>query len=332
MAAARLSASTRAVSTRGTHLSWPAADLRPRASGTHRRGPGPGLVCGSRITPVAIAVLCVALAGASLRAQDGAAALPEVLLTRQLMDARHLRVGDVVKLSTGPSGTGGRSFRIAGAYEPAPDPMRFAQPRFEVRMHLPDLVAMKADPADPGSLETVSAINVALKDPSGAAAFAKDVAARVPGTVARPTSAPDDRTSTFVVLERFHLAIAIVTVIGSAVFLLALMMMLVDERRGTVGILRLIGLTRGRILFQVFAEGTMIAVTGALFGVAFALASQGAFNRFFQWRYDTSLIFLRITPPVVAQSIAIAIPLGILASVAASWTLLRRELLALIRR
>ena len=111
-------------------------------------------------------------------------------------------------------------------------------------MHLPDLVAMKADPADPGSFETVSTINVALKDPAGAPAFATSVAARVPGAVARPTSAPDNRTSTFVVLERFHLAIAIVTVIGSAVFLLALMVMLVDERRGTVGILRLIGLTR----------------------------------------------------------------------------------------
>jgi len=285
-----------------------------------------------RLARVAVAVLGLVLTTASLKAQEAAAGLPEILLTRQLLDARGLKVGDVVTLSTDASGTNARRFRVAGAYEPAPDPMRFAQPRFEVRMHLPDLVGLKANPADPGSFETVSAINVTLTDPSAAAAFAKDVAARIPGAVARPTSAPDDRTSTFVVLERFHLAIAIVTVIGSAVFLLALMMMLVDERRATVGILRLIGLTRGRILLQVFAEGALIAVAGAVFGVVFALASQGAFNRFFQWRYDTSLIFLRVTPQVVLQSVAMAIPLGILASVVASWTLLRRELLALIRR
>jgi len=284
------------------------------------------------VARVAASVFCAALAAASLDAQGEAKALPEILVTRQLMEARHLKIGDVVQLSTEPSGKDARGFRIAGVYEPAPDPMRFAQPRFELRMHLPDLVAMKADPADPGSFETVSTINVALKDPAGAPAFATSVAARVPGAVARPTSAPDNRTSTFVVLERFHFAIAIVTVIGSAVFLLALMMMLVDERRGTVGILRLIGLTRRRILLQVFAEGALIAVAGAVFGVVFALASQGAFNRFFQWRYDTSLIFLRVTPLVVLQSIVIAIPLGILASIVASWTLLRRELLALIRR
>jgi putative ABC transport system permease protein len=135
-----------------------------------------------------------------------------------------------------------------------------------------------------------------------------------------------------VVIERFHLAIAIVTVIGSAVFLLALMVMLVDERRGTVGILRLIGFTRRRILLQVFAEGALIALAGAAFGILFALASQKIFNRFFQWRYDTALVFLRITPHVVIQSLVLAVPLGVAASLIASWTLLRRPLLALIRR
>ena len=76
-------------------------------------------------------------------------------------------------------------------------------------------------------------------------------------------------------LERFHLAVAIVTMIGSAVFLLALMMMLVDERRDTVGMLRLIGFTRRRILMQVFAEGTLIAAAGTAFGVLFAAGHGG---------------------------------------------------------
>jgi putative ABC transport system permease protein len=119
---------------------------------------------------------------------------------------------------------------------------------------------------------------------------------------------------------------------GSAVFLLALMVMLVDERRETIGTLRLIGLTRRRILLQVLVEGVLIAAAGTAFGVLFAIAAQGAFNHFFQWRYDTALVFLRVTPSVVAQSILLALPLGIAASVAASWTLFRRGPLALIRR
>jgi putative ABC transport system permease protein len=257
---------------------------------------------------------------------------PGVLLSRQLMERRQLHVGDLVRLSADPSGARPQSFRVLGVYEPTADPMRFAQPALEVRLHLPDLLALTMDPSQPAASDTISAINVALVEPADADAFARDVAARLPGTAASSTTAPNDRTSTFVVIERFHLAIAIVTMIGSAVFLLALMIMMVDERRETVGTLRLIGFTRRRILLQVLAEGALIAVAGTAFGILFSLASQGAFNRFFQWRYDTSLVFLRITPGVVAQSILLAVPLGIIASLAASWALLRRGALALIRR
>ena len=59
---------------------------------------------------------------------------------------------------------------------------------------------------------------------------------------------------------------------------------------------------------------------------------QGGFNRFFQWRYDTALVFVRVTASVAARCVAVAVPLGVLAGLVASWTLLRREILALIRR
>ena len=60
-------------------------------------------------------------------------------------------------------------------------------------------------------------------------------------------------------------------------FLLALMVMVVDERRSTVGTLRLIGFTRRRILIQVLAEGALIATVGAAAGILFAFATQGLF-------------------------------------------------------
>ena len=288
-----------------------------------------------------IALTFVALSSFSASAQSSEP-LPGVLVSRQLMESRGYRVGDVIRLSTRHSGEDARSFRIDGVYEPTPDPLRFAHQRLEVRFHLPDLQALIADAprqAQNGmrasretEAESVTSINVALKDPRDAGAFARDIAARIPGLVARPTSAPTERTTTFAVIERFHLAIAIVTVVGSAVFLLALMVMLVDERRSTVGILRLIGFTRGRIVLQIFAEGVLIALAGAVFGILFALASEDLFNRFFQWRYDTTLVFLRITPEVASRSLMIAVPLGIAASLAASWSVLRQHLLALLRR
>ena len=62
------------------------------------------------------------------------------------------------------------------------------------------------------------------------------------------------------------------------------------------------------------------------------MASQGLINRYFQWHYDTALVFVRITPDVALRCVGLAVPLGALATVTASWVLLRRDLLSLARR
>jgi putative ABC transport system permease protein len=257
---------------------------------------------------------------------------PAILVSRQLLASEHLAIGDVVTLSGDPKGAHPKEFRIAGIYEPIPDPARLGAAALEARLHLADLMDLTADPADPAASESVRAINVKLADPSDAAAFARDLAARAPGLLVRDLTAPDDADVTFVVLDRFHLAISLVTVIASSIFLLALMVMLVDERRDTVAILRLIGLRRRRIFIQVLAEGLVIALAGAIFGVGLAALLEGGFNRFFQWRYDTALVFVRVTPAIALRAVSVAVPLGILASVAASWSLLRRGAMALARR
>ena len=257
---------------------------------------------------------------------------PDVLVTRQLAEAAHLTVGDVVSLSSDPGGLAPRPFRIAGIYEPTPDPMRLVAKRYEARLHLPDLIELTRDPHDPLSSESVTAINVELADPADAWPFARDLTARLPGVVAVPTARPEDGSGPFAVLERFHLAIALVTVLGSTAFLLALMVMRADERRETVGILRLIGVSRSHILLGVLVEGLLIAMAGAIFGVLFARATEDAVNRFFQWRYDTSLVFVRVTVGIAWRCIVLAVPLGVLAGIVASWTLLRRDVVALLRR
>src|SRR4029077_20811522 len=169
-------------------------------------------------------------------------------------------------------------------------------------------------------------------DRHDAEAFATALASRVPGIVARPTARSRDGSDPFAVLERFHLAVAIVTVLGSTAFLLALMTMRAEERRETVGIIRLIGISQRSILLGVLIEGLLIATAGAVFGILVAVAAQGTINRFFQWRYDTALVFVRVTMSIALRSLALSVPLGIVAGLVGSWTLLRRDLPALIRR
>jgi putative ABC transport system permease protein len=276
------------------------------------------------------AVVCISSATPAAQSESP----PTILISRQLAAAEGLHIGNSVSLSARPDGTSARQFRIAGIYEPVADPMRLAARRYESRLHLPDLLSLTSDPSDPSATESVTAINVALTDPGDADAFARDVSSRIPipQITARPAQGGEGSATVFVVLDRFHFAIAIVTMVASTVFLLALMLMLVEERRGTVGILRLIGLRKNRILLQVFAEGLLIAAAGAIFGILFAAALQGAVNAFFQWKYDTSLIFVRITPQIALRCVLLAVPLGVVASVISSWTLLRSNVLELARR
>jgi putative ABC transport system permease protein len=256
---------------------------------------------------------------------------PDILVTRQLAEAERLSVGNVVQLATTADGAHATAFRIAGIYEPTPDPSRLGTVPRQVRLHLPDLLALTRPSDTPAGSEHVETINVALGDPGEAAGFAREVSNGMPGVTARSAAEAAD-AGAFLVLERFHLAIAVVTIVAATVFLLALTIMLVDERRETVGVLRLIGLPARRILVQIFLEGALIASAGSLFGLVLAGASQVLINRFFQWRYDTALIFVRITPEVAALCLAIAVPLGAVATVAASWALLRRNALRLARR
>jgi len=276
-----------------------------------------------------LTLIAAVLATTPLRAGDD---LPSILISRQISESEHLRIGDIVRLSAETTGSAVQQFRIAGVYEPTPNPARLGAVIREVQLHLPDLLKLTRDPGTPAGSEYVQTINVALVHPADAGAFSRDVQARMPGIQAQPATGAAESAGPFLVLRRFHLAIAIVTIVASTVFLLALTIMLVDERRAAVGVLRLIGLPTRRIIVQLFIEGALIATVGSLFGVGLSLVSEGLINRFFQWRYDTALIFVRVTPEVAAICVAIAVPLGVSTTVVASWALLRRNGLRLARR
>lgn len=270
--------------------------------------------------------------GAAEAPASGTAEPPGVLVSRQLAEFQDLRVGDIVRLATDARGSNARTFRIAGIYEPTPNPARLGQPAREMRLHLPDLLDLTRAPGVPAGTEHVETVTVTLEDPADAARFSADVNARLPGVLAQPATEAAGSAGPFLILERFHLAIAVVTIVAATVFLLALTVMLVDERRETVGILRLIGLPARRILVQILIEGLLVASVGAAFGLALAVASERLINGFFQWRYDTALVFVRITRDVALTCISIAVPLGAAATVLASWALLRRNGLRLARR
>jgi ABC-type lipoprotein release transport system permease subunit len=284
-------------------------------------------------TTLLCALVLPLLCGAGVQAQNAVRPdVTDILVSSQLAEAEGLAVGDRVRLSATADGTGARQFRISGIYEPTPDPQRLGAVPREVRLHLPDLLEFARDPSQAAGTEPIDGINVRLADAADADSFVRDLNARMPGVGAVRADLAGDAVGTFAVLERFHYAIAAVTIAAATVFLLALTIMLVDERRETVGVLRLIGLPSRRILTQILLEGLLVASVGAAFGIVLAIGSESLINAFFQWRYDTALQFVGITPRVALICLSISIPLGAAATVVASWTLLRRNGLKLVRR
>lgn len=282
--------------------------------------------------PAALGLACLAIGVLTTTMTAQQPVRPTILVSRQLASALALSPGDTIRLSRDPSGEAFESFVIADVYEPTPDPMELNETKYKARLHLPDFLRLTVAREDVLALESIDQLNVALARPDDAVEMASSISAKSPGIIAQPIQQASRSGSTFIVLEQFHRAIALVTIVASTVFLLALSIMLVDERRETVGTLRLIGLSSRRVLLQIFIEGCVIAAAGSLFGLVLASVSQLIINAYFQWHYDTALVFVRVTPSVALTSFSIALPLGVLASVAASWALLRRGSLAVARR
>jgi hypothetical protein len=113
-----------------------------------------------------LALISAALvASVTLEADD---AFPRILISRQLSEGEHLSVGDVIRLSASEDGSNVRQFRVAGVYEPTPDPARLGAVIREVQLHLPDLLDLTREPSAPSGNEYVQTINVALVDSNDA--------------------------------------------------------------------------------------------------------------------------------------------------------------------
>ena len=218
---------------------------------------------------------------------------PDMLVSRQLAESEGLRVGSVIRLAPDAQ-VNGREFRIVGIYEPTPDPSRLGQVPRSVRLHLPDLLDMTRPDGIPAGAEYVASVNVALVDPGDAGQFATDVNARMPGSWRFPLATLQEPLGRFV----FSSASTWPSPLSRSSLRrcsCSPSIMLVDERRETAGVLRLIGLPVRRILVQILLEGLLVAGAGAAFGLLLAILSEQMINLFFQWRYDTALVFVRIT-------------------------------------
>ncbi len=280
---------------------------QPAASPRDRAGPAAAL----------IACLLLLVSQPALRAQTSppVSDAPELAIERRLAQSLSLRVGDTIRIGTAPDSTG-QLVRVAAIYEPRPDPAEIARPERHVRLHLPDLAAMLGTP------DRVDRMGVSLQpgiDPDSAAASLNRTAFGYRAYTSRAIAAESSRT--FLVVSRFHRAIAIITIVASAVFLLCIMLLKVEERRADAAVMRFVGVRRRTIFGALLLEAALIAGAGSALGITFAYAAGAATNAYYQRFFSTRLIFSLITPDIVLFGVALSLTLGIAAGAIASWRL-----------
>jgi putative ABC transport system permease protein len=252
-----------------------------------------------------------------------AAQMPGVAIERRVAQDLDLSIGDTVRL--GPRADSlGSPVIIAAIYEPRPDPAEVAKGERHIRMHLPHLAGLL------GSPDRVDRISIGLRQGISADSSAAILNKSAYGYRAyESTVIASESSQTFRVVSRFHRAIAVITIVASAVFLLCIMLLKVEERRMDAAVMRFVGVRRRTIFGALLLEAVLVAVTGALVGTGLAYLAGTATNVYYREFFDTDLTFSLITPGIVLFSAVLSIMLGAAAGAAAAWRLVNTRPLVL---
>lgn len=252
-----------------------------------------------------------------------AAQIPAVAIERQLARELGLSVGDTVRL--GPAADSlGASVTIAAVYQPQADPAEIAKREWHLRMHLPDLAGLLEIP------DQVDRLSIGLKPGISADSAAAILNRSAYGYRAYSSDAiASESSQTFLVVSRFHRAIAVITIVASAVFLLCIMLLKVEERRLDAAVMRFVGVRRRTIFGALLLEATLVAVLGSLVGTGLAYLAGAATNAYYRRFFDTALTFSLITPGIVLFSVVLSLLLGALAGALAAWRLVHTRPLVL---
>lgn len=281
-----------------------------------------------RLVPF-LAVLELGAAGHAL-AQESADPCPadlEVLVERAFAARSALDVGDTLMIGDEPDASCRAT--VAGTFEPPADPATLTRERPRLLLHLPDLGRLAGRP------DEIDRFTVLLRSPATAAtdSVARLIGALMPGAQVLGADELAERSSaTFRVIQRFHVAIAWITLSASGVFLACLMTLRVQQRRVPVAALRLSGISRRTLFLWLMLETTLISLLGGVAGLGIGHLASDAINAFYQRRYDTSLLFSLIGPDATIPALVLAVVLGLGAGGIAAALLLRTDPLEAVGR
>lgn len=250
-----------------------------------------------------------------------------IAIDERLAQDASISVGDKIVVSSRSGDARGDTVVVAAILKRGADPSEIARSEYQVRMHLDHLqklsgygdrvdrfaVATRGDAATENAMRAINAAAFGFE-----AHRSKDIAV--------------ETSRTYQVVSRFHKAIGVITIVASAIFLLCIMLLKVEERRRDVAALRLMGISRRTVVKAIVAEASLLALTGCMLGVVVGFLSSRFINWHYQAVYRTPLTFSLVTPEIVTVAVTLSLVLGISAGLIASLRLVRVPPLSLFGR
>jgi putative ABC transport system permease protein len=216
-----------------------------------------------------------------------------------------LKVGDRVIVASSPGGLGD-TVVVSAIMRGRADPSEVARSEYRARMHLDQLQSLA------GYGDRVDRFAIGTRSEPGA-----DSALRAINSVAfgfrahRSRDIAVETSRTFLVVSRFHRAIGVITIVASAIFLLCIMLLKVDERRRDIAALRLLGISNRSIIRGVMVESALVAVLGSAMGVGLGWIASLIINWHYRGVYRTPLAFAVVTPGIVELAVVLSLVLGL---------------------
>lgn len=250
-----------------------------------------------------------------------------IAIDERLAADAHLSVGDKVVISAIPESPRGETVVISAIVKRGTDPAEVARSELRIRLHLDHLQTIA------GYGDRVDRFAVATRNDAATAKALKQINSAAFGFQAYPSKDIAVETSkTFQVVSRFHRAIGVITIVASAIFLLCIMLLKVEERRRDVAALRLIGISRRTVMRSVVIEAALLALVGSALGVGVGWLGSLFVNWYYRGAYRTPLAFSIVTPSIVTLAVGLSLVLGIAAGILASLRLVRTPPLVLFGR
>ncbi len=194
-----------------------------------------------------------------------------------------------------------------------------------------DLNQISADFQRP---EALSSALLRATDSVAAKALANDISndPRLNLDAMSETEYYDAQTSSGLVIESLGIFVSIIMGIGSSFAAMNTMYAAVARRAQEIGTLRVLGFSRGSILFSFFVESILLAALGGLVGCLLVLPLNGVTTGIGNFVTFSEIDFnFRITPQIMALGVAFAMVLGALGGLFPARSASRKEILAALR-